>query len=59
MLQSVADEARNANRGAPLALAVVVAIGARTTKGRLIRSLVGRENQGKTMGKSMRNGELS
>ena len=39
VLQSVADEASNANRGAPLALAVVVALGARTSKGRLIRSL--------------------
>lgn len=40
VLQSVADEASNANRGSTLALAVVVAIGARTTKGRLIRMVL-------------------
>lgn len=40
VLQSVADEASNANRGSQVALAVVVAIGARTTKGRLIRMVL-------------------
>ena len=39
VLQSVADEASNANHGSHLAVAVVIAMGGRTTKGKLIRSM--------------------
>lgn len=40
VLQSVADEASNANHGSHLAVAVVIAMGGRTTKGKLIRMVL-------------------
>eukprot|EP00437_Effrenium_voratum_P027608 CAMPEP_0181411004 /NCGR_PEP_ID=MMETSP1110-20121109/7641_1 /TAXON_ID=174948 /ORGANISM="Symbiodinium sp., Strain CCMP421" /LENGTH=1321 /DNA_ID=CAMNT_0023533589 /DNA_START=112 /DNA_END=4077 /DNA_ORIENTATION=- len=40
ILQSVADEAANASRGSTFAVGVVMAIGGRTTKGKLIRMVL-------------------
>lgn len=40
VLQSVADEGSNSNRGSTVAVGVVMAIGGRTTKGKLIRMVL-------------------